>query len=119
MNRHIRQSGGTVPTYAGARQDVSSYVGVLGDRSATVDEEAATSLGVVRTLSSGRGCERLVGVVAITEPTNESASFEVTIFRIVGGFDDHIRGNIVGVVGEYVIETTTGASVSDEEVRVC
>src|SRR5258705_1657324 len=119
MDGYVRQGGGAVTAYARAAEAVDTYIEILGGGHTDVDEAAAAHLGVVLTTRCGRNHERLVGVVAVAEPAAEDTGFKVPVLRIGGAFDDEIGGDVVGVVGEDVIETAARTGIADEEVGVC
>jgi hypothetical protein len=112
--------GASVPSgCTGAAEEVGAYVSKVRDGDAGVGEEAAADLGVVGAASSGGSGEGLVGVVAIAEPAAETSDLVVAEVRgVIGELEDDIGRDVVGVVGGEVVETTAGACIADEEVRV-
>ena len=53
------------------------------------------------------------------EPAGKAAEIpKPAMCGIVGGLDNDVGRYVVGVIGGEVVETTAGAQVSDEEVRV-
>ncbi len=92
---------------------------VVCDGEAGVGEDAATGLGVVRATRCRGNRKRLVGIVAVPEPADETADFIVAEVRhVIGTLDDDIGRNVARVICGEVIETTAGTSVTDEEVSI-
>ena len=118
MDGDVRQGGGAVAAYAGTAEAVDTHIEILGGGHTEVDESAAAHLGVVLTTCGGGNHEGLVGVVAVAEPAAESTDFKVAVLRIVGALEDEVGSDVVGVVGEDVVETAAGTGVADEEVGV-
>ena len=116
MHGDVREGRGAVTSYTGTGHQMNADIEVFGSGHTEICEQASAGLCIIDGTGSGAGSAYAVGIVAVTEPTGDAASLKVTELAVVGGLDDDIRSDVVGVVGGEVEEATACACVSDEEV---